>query len=458
LVITGLVLALLVGGGAWYLGPIGPIATGYAAQIGCGAHLVSGRPLDAAVSDLPDNPLVPFLRVTAQDASVRATLLGAYESVAVVTDDGGCRLVDPADAPALATVTPAALQASGVDDLEVPAAPTDAAEEHGFDTAALQAAVAGPFAEDDAPETVVGTRAVVVVHEGTVVAERYADGFDADTPLLGWSMTKSIGNAIVGTLVRDGALSIEDDDLWPGWSDSDPDDPRRAITLEQALTMTDGLAFEEVYDPGTDATRMLFTPGDTAGYAADQPLVADPGTRWAYSSGTTNLVCDVAARADGGDAATLAARRVFGPLSMTSATLGTDASGDPVCSSYGYATARDWARFGQLYLQDGVWGGERLLPEGWVAFSRTPVQLPTEQPYGAQFWLNADADGRVRMPSVPQDAFWASGNEGQQVVVLPSDGLVVVRLGLTRGYDGIDWGLEPLLAGVLGAAPDEESS
>lgn len=452
--VVGVLLVALAVGVAWYLAPIGPIATGYAAQIGCGVHLVADRPLDQVIPELPDNPLVPLLRIDAPgDGTFHADLLGAYGSVAVVTADGGCRLVAEEHAADLAT-TDRQAPGTAADDLAVPADPTDAAASVGFDTGALAAAVDGAFDEDGDPGTEVGTRAIVVVHGGTVVAERYADGFGPDTPLLGWSMTKSVANAVAGTLVRDGAIGLGDDDLWPGWRD-DPDDRRRQITVEHLLTMTDGLAFEEVYDPDTDATRMLFRPGDAAADAAAEPLVADPGARWAYSSGTTNLLCDVLARADGGDPASLAARRVFEPLGMTSAVLGTDASGDPVCSSYGYASARDWARFGLLYLQDGSWAGRQLLPEGWVAASTAPVQVPTDEPYGASWWLNSDADGTTRMPSVPADAFWASGNEGQQLVVLPSHDLVVARLGLTRGHGSTGWGLEPLLTGIIEATPED---
>lgn len=452
--VVGVLLVALAVGVAWYLAPIGPIATGYAAQVGCGVHLIAERPIDEVVPELPDNPLVPLLRVAAPgDGTFRADLLGAYDSTAVVTEDGGCRLVAEEDAQDLATTDPMEVDPVA-DDLEVPDDPAAAAAAAGFDGDTLTAALDGAFTEDDDPETEVGTRAVVVVHDGTLVAERYADGFGPDTPLLGWSMTKSIANAITGTLVAEGAIALDDADLWPGWRD-DPDDARRQITLRHLLTMTDGLAFDEVYDPDTDATRMLFRPGDTAAYAADKPLEEAPGSRWEYSSGTTNLLCDVLARAEGGDPSTMAARRVFAPLGMTSAVVGTDASGDPVCSSYGYATARDWARFGQLYLQDGTWAGQRVLPEGWVELTTSPVELETDQPYGASWWLNTDAEGTTRMPSVPTDVFWASGNEGQQVVVVPSHDLVVVRLGLTRGYDGIDWGLEPLLAGIIEATPED---
>jgi CubicO group peptidase (beta-lactamase class C family) len=180
-------------------------------------------------------------------------------------------------------------------------------------------------------------------------------------------------------------------------------------------------------------------------------LEADPGTRWAYSSGTTNILCDVAQEAAGAGPE-LARALVFEPLGMTTAVMEPDARGGLVCSSYMYATARDWARFGQWFLQDGVWEGERLLPEGWVERSTTPVDLPTENPYGWHWWLNTGPDGDRRMPSVPSDAYWASGNEGQQVVIVPSENLVVVRLGFSGEFSGIAWGLEPMLRDIVEAA------
>ena len=235
------------------------------------------------------------------------------------------------------------------------------------------------------------------------------------------------------------------------WSRRGPATTARDITLEHLLTMTSGLSFEEVYDPDTDATRMLFLPGDTGAYAAEQPLLATPGEVWSYSSGTTNILCDVAQEASG-LGTELAHELVFAPLGMASAVIEPDASGGLVCSSFPYATARDWARFGQWFLQDGEWDGQQLLPPDWVETSTTPVpNADPETPYGAQWWLNEGPDGQLRMPSVPADAYWASGNEGQQVVVIPSADLVVVRLGFSGDFSGIDWGLEPLLEGVLAA-------
>lgn len=448
-VVVGLVVGVAAAGAGLYLRPIAPVATGYAAQIVCGATQLQGRTVDDALGDLPSNPLVPLLRVREDGEGVRATLLGLAPSRAERVPGAGCRLVDD-DARPVAAVAGVDV---GVDDLVVPADATAAATAAGLDAPALGEAVAKAFDEDLLVGTK-GTRAVVVVHGGEVVAERYAAGFDEDTPLLGWSMAKSVTHAMVGRLVLEDLLALGDDDLLPGrWTDE-----RATITLEQLLRMSSGLAFEEVYDPGTDATEMLFTPRATGAYAAAKPLTSPPGSVWSYSSGTTNIVCDVATGVIDGPPAAAARDLVFAPLSMTSATMGLDAAGLPVCSSFGYATARDWARFGQWYLQDGVWGGERLLPEGWVAHAATPVDLPTVDegeltPYGAQWWLNADRDGALRYAGVPNDAFWASGNEGQQVVVLPSHDTVVVRLGLTRDLDGADWGLEDLVAGVVAALP-----
>lgn len=438
------VLALLLGGVGWYLRPIAPIATGYAAKTVCSAHFVSGRTVDDALGDLPPNPLVPLLRTRADDSegSVRSSLLGLWPATAYASEGLGCTLAgEEPDFPTPPTVDAGEGDAAWPDGAGPAAVPAD------VDAAALEAAIDTAFTEDDPDDRERNTRAVVVVRDGELIAERYGDGFDADTPLLGWSMGKSIANAIVGRLVGAGQLDLDDDRLLEVWSDDD----RAEITLDHLLRMSSGLAFEEVYDPDTDATRMLFLPGDTGAYAADQPLIGDPGTQWSYSSGTTNILCDVAQEASGLGTG-MAHELLFAPLGMSSASIEPDASGGLVCSSFPYATARDWARFGQLFLQDGEWDGERLLPVGWVEYSTTPVETgDADTAYGAHWWLNRSRDGSLRMPSVPEDAYWASGNEGQQVVVIPSEGLVVVRLGFSGDFSGIDWGLEPLLAAIIDA-------
>ena len=201
-----------------------------------------------------------------------------------------------------------------------------------------------------------GLRALVVIDHGHLVAERYGGGFSPATPLLGWSMTKTVTASLVGLLVQDGKLALEQAALWPAG------DGREAIRLSDLLAMSSGLAFNEDYGVVSDVTRMLYLEPDMAGFAYAQPLAHPPGTVWKYSSGTANIVARIVQAAAG--SASFAQDRLFTPLGMRSAVLERDARGTPVGSSYLYATAHDWARFGQFLLQDGHWAGQALLPEG----------------------------------------------------------------------------------------------
>lgn len=295
------------------------------------------------------------------------------------------------------------------------------------------------------------TRAIVVLRDGEIIAEQYAAGFDLDTPLPGWSMTKSVLNALVGILVGNGRLSLRDSALLPQWQ---PPDPRTAITLEDLLRMRSGLKFSEAYaDFSSDVIEMLFNGPDTAGYAASRPLSFAPGTTWSYASGTSNILSAVVRRVVGDPASVDWPRRaLFEPLGMSSAVLEPDASGTFVCSSFMLATARDWARFGQLFLQDGVWSGTRLLPDGWVRFSTTPTNQSPDGIYGAHWWLGLQAEiggGTRAAARIPSDAFFAIGHEAQTLTVIPSRRLVVVRLGLSVYVDA--WNQAEFLAELLDA-------
>jgi CubicO group peptidase (beta-lactamase class C family) len=234
-------------------------------------------------------------------------------------------------------------------------------------------------------------------------------------------------------------------------------DARAGITLEHLLGMTSGLAFSEQYGPFADATAMLFRSRSAAGYAARSPFAHPPGEVWSYSSGTTNLLAAVLrTTAEAGERAyhRLPREALFDRIGMRSAVLETDASGTFVGSSFGYATARDWARFGLLHARDGVWQGERVLPEGWVARVRRPAPPAPRGCYGAHWWLNAGAPGDPDdrpFPSLPTDLFYASGYEGQFVVVLPSHDLVVVRLGQSEPERAFD--VEGFLRSLLAAFP-----
>jgi CubicO group peptidase (beta-lactamase class C family) len=286
------------------------------------------------------------------------------------------------------------------------------------------------------------TRAVVVVQHGRVVAERYAPGYNADSPLPGWSMTKSVVNALVGVLVREGRLALDEPLRVPEWATAG--DLRGGITLRQALQMSSGLQFTETYgNPLGDVLWMLFGTGDAARFAASKSLAAPPGTQWSYASGTTNIIARALRHAVGGgdeDYWLFPRRALFEPLGMASAVLEPDAAGDFVGSSFMLATARDWARFGTLYLQDGIWGDKRVLPEGWVRFSAAPAPAAPDGVYAAHFWrrLGRDAYAPSGEEGLPPDAYHAIGHEGQIITIIPSHRLVVVRLGLAVGRGAWD--------------------
>lgn len=414
-----------------------PVLSGYTAKTLASGVFVSGRALESVrAEDLdPTAQKMPW-RVSHDDGSLTVSLFGLGARTARFEPGLGVTLLPPGEAPAPFAFSPAAPAAQD------PAQPWPLGGGENPDPlttaqrAQLDTAVDWAF-EEFAPGRPWNTRAVVVAHGGRLLAEQYAPGITRDTPLLGWSMSKSVVNALVGILVKRGALDIRQPAPVAEWAA--PGDPRGGITLEHLLWMSSGLAFNEDYgDPYGDVLTMLFREPDCGTYAASRPLLHAPGTVWDYSSGTTNLICRILReQLDGEAASSLAFPRaaLFAPLGMTSAVMEPDASGAFIGSSYTFATARDWARFGQLYLQDGEWNGERILPEGWVAYSTTPAPTSPRGHYGAQWWLNAGEAGNPdnrAFPDLPADLYYASGHEGQFVVVVPSRDAVIVRLGLTR--------------------------
>ena len=272
------------------------------------------------------------------------------------------------------------------------------------------------------------TLAEVVIHGGEVVHEAYGPDTGPDTTLISWSTGKSVTHALVGIAVRKGLLDVDAPAPVPEWAG----DERRAITVRHLLHMTSGLRFVEDYvdDSISHCIDMLFGAGqaDVAAYAAALPLDHPPDSVFNYSSGTTNIVSRIVGQAVGGGEAGMRSfmeEELFGPLGMTSADPRFDTAGTFVGSSFLYCTARDFARFGQLYLGDGLWEGRRILPDGWVDFARTPAPAPVDEEfgYGAHWWL-WDRHG---FPGT----FAAHGYEGQYVIVLPEHDAVVVHLGKT---------------------------
>lgn len=279
---------------------------------------------------------------------------------------------------------------------------------------------------DPAPSQLGETHAFLAVQGGRIVAERYWTGFDRDSTHHSWSQAKSLTHALVGILVREGKIDIHTPADVPEWQQAD--DPRKAITLDQLLRMSSGLKFAEDYvDAGvSDVIEMLFGSGkeDVAAYAAKSPLIHPPGSFWRYSSGTSNLVARAAALSLGASGEAFQAfmvRELLDPLGMRSAQPKFDKAGTFIGSSFCYCTARDFARFGLLYLRDGVWDGRRILPEGWVDYARTPTPVPATERlgYGAHWWLGMAGPG----------SFSANGYEGQYTVLVPDLDLILVRNG-----------------------------
>jgi CubicO group peptidase (beta-lactamase class C family) len=277
-----------------------------------------------------------------------------------------------------------------------------------------------------------GARGIVVVDHGRIVGEHYAPGFKPDTPLLGWSMTKTVMAGVIGMLIKDGKLSLDQAGFWSG------NDGRAKIRLKDLLAMSSGLQWNEAYGAVSDVTGMLYLQPDMAGFARSPPLAHPPGEVWLYSSGTAVILSRIAQDAadEPHDLASFINMRLFGPLGVTTATIEPDEHGTLVGSSYMYATARDWARYGLFLLQDGIWQGKELLPAGYVAMMATPVEASHGQYGMGQTWLwgsepvtpgvNPDAAF-----GIPADAFWMSGHDGQSVCIIKSRQLVIVRLGLT---------------------------
>jgi CubicO group peptidase (beta-lactamase class C family) len=423
------------------------ITAAYSAKVAASAVFVSGRTIESVLDQemAPDAPLQALVRpllsyeVDREQKTVTATVLGTKVSAAYV-DGIGCTIVRGDLATLRARALPTVATAFDPRPWPIGDAVDAIGMPRGVDGKAIDKALDAAFTDREG-RSKARTRAVVIVHKGRVVAERYAPGFTADMPLPGWSMSKSLVNALIGLRIQDGKLDPNAPLPVPEWSSEN--DPRHALRLMDLLRMESGLEWSEDYgDPSSLALRMLFASSDYGKVAADQPLRAKPGSTHQYSSGTSNLLCRIlrATFADEREYLAYARDRLFLPLGMKSALLEVDPTGVFVGSSFGFATARDWARFGLFYLRDGKVDGKRLLPEGWVATAITPCASSDEGDYGAHLWLNAgkkDDPSKRPFSTLPTDLFYLSGFEGQYVVCFPSHDLVVVRLGCTKkgGFD-----------------------
>jgi CubicO group peptidase (beta-lactamase class C family) len=437
------------------------VGANYSAKIVCSNVFLAGRdPEEVLRSDVqaPGVALLRLMRVSVDRERhiVRAGLLGFIgDGLAVARPGTGCTVIPdghlehalalaalavaapgevaPGEAAAAAPTQPSAAGHSDADWPEGDTVATTAA----LDRILADDALAGP-----------GMRAIVVVEHGRIVAERYGEGFSARTPLLGWSMSKSVVAGLVGMLVKDGRLTLDQSAGWPAGDD------RARIRIADLLGMSSGLRFNEAYGAVSDVTRMLYLESDMAKFARRQPPEHPAGEVWSYSSGTANILSRIVQDAAAPLGASYPRERLFKPLGMSSATLETDAGGTFVGSSYMYATARDWARYGLFLSQGGVWRGQEFLPQGYVAMMASPVAASGGQYGHGLVWLwGTDAIAPGKNPDaafgIPADTFWMEGHDGQSTAIIPSRELVIVRLGLTPSRD--HYQPEPLVRALLNA-------
>jgi hypothetical protein len=459
LCLGGAALAALLGGFAYFDRAAG-VPTHYVSHQLCSAVFVGGLDPQTFYNEAIQPTIAPgdlliHHQIDRARREVTADFAGLVKSRAVYRGALGCQVDHGIPQPDVAVEAPR----------EKPLIPPIAGPEIVVpDTDALRVALDRAFAEPAAPPHRY-TKAIVIVHDGKIVAERYAPGIGIDTPLLGWSMTKSVTNALIGILVKQKKISVDGPAPIAEWSD--PRDPRHGIAIGHLLRMSSGLAFgQSLFDGWSDLFNppswMNFDIADQAGFAAQARLAVAPGSRWTYTNGNTLLLSRIIRDATGGDAVSVyrfAHRELFDKLGIEHATLEFDSVGTPVGSGHMWAPARDWARFGMLYLNDGVVGGERILPEGWVDYSARFTPGSDEFGYAAGFWTNrgtsTGALQRVKA-GMPADSFMAVGSFGQYTVVVPSARLVIVRLGTSYTWYGDIEATERLVADAVAAVHQGE--
>jgi CubicO group peptidase (beta-lactamase class C family) len=418
-----------------------PTALGAAsyAKILCSAVFVSGRDVDEARQNSayflmtePDRGKPVTVDVDRTARRVRVTV-NTYTRTAAFYGDQGC-VIHPVDhdgihftpVPVKTTLPDATTQAWPMGD-----APSTDAWPAGLDKTQVQAAVDMAFAD---PEGL--TAAMVVVHKGQIVGERYVPGITKDTQLESWSMGKSLTATLVGLVVKDGAFGLEDPAPVPAWRR--PGDPRGAIRVRDVMQMSSGLSFtgqdDRWMDPATQYHDHFFIYAGAVNafaYATSSPVEFAPGTVGRYRNSdpmTLGLLVRQAVERKGEAYLTWPQRALFDRIGIRRQVLETDPWGNFLLSGYDYGTARNWARLGLLYLRDGVWNGQRLLPEGWAMFVSTPAKAWRRREYGGQFWVNGEGQWNL-----PRDAYFMSGAGGQHTFIVPSHDLVVVRMGHQRG-------------------------
>ena len=433
---VSLLLLIIFVIGIWYAWRAFPIISGYGAKnLASAVYLQHRKPSDVIKEDLGDFPFsLGTFTVTEKDSSVTGSVWGFAKCKAIYRNRIGCTLIKD--------FSEEKIRAQHFDLPSIPHRNNDTIPwpygdkitdtlSPAINKILLTQAISNAMnaASNGKP---CYTRAVVVIYDGKIVGEQYAPGFDKNTVMLGWSMSKSLTGAMIGILVKERKLYPDSPAPVPEWKNTD----KEKITLKQLLQQTTGLDFNEVYTGPSEVTNMLFKYGNMAAFTVRLPLKYDPGTVFNYSSGNSNILSRIIRHTVGeSDYAGFPYRSLFYKINIYSMVLEPDASGTYIGSSYSYATARDFARFGLLYYYNGVWKGEQILPENWVKESVQPSTADKQKHYGYQFWLNGfDGEHSIKrlFPDVPADMFFAKGYGGQDIYIIPSKKLVVVRLGLHK--------------------------
>lgn len=398
------------------------IISGYASKNMASTVFLTNRSAESVTLNDNDVPLIKLADVEEKEENQAvASVFGLMKRKSICRDGLGCTLVNDRYDPN--TVIPVPYRTTLKNDLPFPYGNKGKKDTifANVDYQRLDKAVEDVFANPESQKT----RTVLVTYKNQIIAEKYIKGFNKDTPVLGWSMTKSILGTLYGILEFQDKIDLDEPAPIPAWQNDD----RKNITLNHLLRMQSGLAWDEDYTSISDVTRMLFLDSDMTQAQAENEAIAPPGEMWNYSSGTSNLLSGILRKQfeTHHEYIDFPYVALIDKIGMHSMLIETDMEGNFVGSSYGWATTRDWAKFGLLYLNKGNWNGEQLFDQNWVDYVRKPT-AHSEGDYGGHFWLNSGG----KFPDVPRDMYSANGYQGQRVFIIPSKDLVIVRTGLAE--------------------------
>lgn len=419
-----LVLLVIIAAAIYINYPKLNIISGYASKNMASTVFVAHRTAESVNENDNNVPLIKLANVEEAGKEASATVYGLMKRTTICRDGLGCTLVNEDYDPSKAYLSPKRIKIET--GLPFPYGDADARDTvfDNVDYDALQKAMEFAYSAPDTQKT----RTLLVTYKGHILSERYADGFSKDTPILGWSMTKSVLATLYGILEYQDIVDLSKQVMIETWQQDD----RKNINYNHLLRMQSGLEWEEDYTRISDVTQMLFLDSDMSKAQMEKKSIAKPTEIWNYSSGTSNLLSRLLRKQFKTQQEYLdfPYSALIDKIGMNSMLIETDLAGNFVGSSYGWASTRDWAKFGILYLNKGEWNGAHLFDESWVDYITKPTAL-SDGTYGAHFWLNAQG----KFPDVPRDMFSANGYQGQYVWIIPSKDLVVVRTGLAENPD-----------------------